>query len=60
VLAAVRTADSQRGELMLVTSASPGTLDRSLVIDRFDDAVRLEAGISPPIAGFHVTVSDVA
>jgi hypothetical protein len=60
VLAAVRTADSQRGELMLVTSASPGTLDRSLVIDRFDDAVRLEAGISPPIAGFHVSVSDVA
>jgi hypothetical protein len=67
VLAAVRKADSKRGELMLVTSASPGTLDRSLVVDRFDDAVCLDAGTASGTAGtatpvptWRTTVSDVA
>lgn len=60
VLAAVRAADPQRGELMLITSASPGTLDRSLVIDRFDVAIRLEGGTPPPVTGWDDKVPDVA
>jgi hypothetical protein len=60
VLAAMRTADSQRGELMLITSASPGMLDRSLVIDRFDEAIRLDptTPAAPPMD--HSDLPDVA
>jgi hypothetical protein len=61
VLAAMRTADAQRGELMMVTSASLGMLDRSLVIDRFDVAIRLD--VSPgtsPLGGPGANVPDVA
>jgi hypothetical protein len=60
VLAAVRSADGQRGELLLITSASPGILDRSLVIDRFDLAVPLEGGAPPAVTGWDEAVSDVA
>jgi hypothetical protein len=60
VLAAVRSADAQRGELVLMTSASPGTLDRSLVIDRFDLALPLDAGHPPAATGWKVTVPHVA
>lgn len=60
VLAAVRSADAKRGELVLITSASPGTLDRSLVIDRFDLAIPLDAGHPQPTPGWKVTVPDVA
>jgi hypothetical protein len=59
VLAAVRSVDAQRGELVLITSASPGTLDRSLVIDRFDLAVPLDLGAPSTAMGWE-TVSDVA
>jgi ATPase family associated with various cellular activities (AAA) len=60
VLAAMRTADSQRGELMLITSASPGMLDRSLVIDRFDVAIRLESGTTAAMQVGHDELHDVA
>ena len=60
VLAAMRTADSQRGELMLITSASPGMLDRSLVIDRFDVAIRLDDGVPPVMPAGPDELPDVA
>lgn len=60
VLAAMRNADSQRGELMLVTSASPGVLDRSLVIDRFDVAIRLDVGTPPAVPAGPDELPDVA
>jgi hypothetical protein len=60
VLAAVRSVDAQRGELALITSASPGTLDGSLVIDRFDLAIPLDAGHQPASTGWKVTVPHVA
>jgi hypothetical protein len=60
VLAAVRSADAQRGELLLITIASPGTLDRSLVIDRFDLAVPLDLDTPPAATGWKEKVPDVA
>jgi ATPase family associated with various cellular activities (AAA) len=60
VLAAMRTADSQRGELMLVTSASPGMLDRSLVIDRFDVAIHLDIAMPPATPVRREDLPDVA
>lgn len=46
VVSALRTADARRGEILMLTSVSPGTLDRSVVIDRFDVAVRLTAEVA--------------
>lgn len=43
VVSAMSSTDARRGDVMLLTSVSPGTLDRSVVIDRFDVAVRLDA-----------------
>lgn len=42
VVSAMSATDARRGDVMLLTSVSPGTLDRSVIIDRFDVAVRLE------------------
>jgi hypothetical protein len=56
----MRTADSQRGELMLITSASPGMLDRSLVIDRFDVAIRLDPEAPPAVPMGNEELPDVA
>ena len=50
VVSAMSATDARRGDVMLLTSVSPGTLDRSVVIDRFDVAVRLD-GTSTARAG---------
>jgi len=59
VVSAMSATDARRGDVMLLTSVSPGTLDRSVVIDRFDVAVRLEtsAAASKEWAG---SMTDVA
>lgn len=48
VVSAMSSTDARRGDVMLLTSVSPGTLDRSVVIDRFDVAVRLDASSTAP------------
>jgi hypothetical protein len=60
VVSAIRTPDARRGDVMLLTSASPGTLDRSVVIDRFDVAIRLGSGTLPAMDVWAGQLPDVA
>lgn len=45
VVSALHTSDVRRSALLLMASVTPGTLDRSVVQDRFDAAVRLEVDV---------------
>lgn len=60
VVSAMRTPDASRGDVMLLTSVSPETLDRSVVIDRFDVAIRLQLDPGPAVDGWPDPLSDVA
>lgn len=53
VVSALHTPDARRSTLLLMTSVTPGTLDRSVVVDRFDLAVCLDVdddGLPDPLS----------